>query len=88
MIVCHCNVITSADIHSAVDELLSADPLRVITPGLVYMTLGKRGRCCGCFPNAITVINDYVDACRARDELADRRHRGNPEPVERRRSRA
>ena len=61
MIVCHCNVITEKAIRSVVNELLDADPLRVITPGLVYMTLGKRGRCCGCFPNAIAVIKSQVD---------------------------
>ncbi|BBE73598.1 (2Fe-2S)-binding protein [Oharaeibacter diazotrophicus] len=56
MIVCHCNVITDRDIRRAVFDLLSADPHRLLTPGLVYMTLGRRGRCCGCFPNAISVI--------------------------------
>ena len=57
MIVCHCNVLTVEDIQGAVDELLTEMPLRVITPGLVYRRLGTRGRCCGCFPLAIDVIN-------------------------------
>jgi bacterioferritin-associated ferredoxin len=61
VIVCHCNVITEEAIRAAVDALLDEDPLRVVTPGLVYMTLGKRGRCCGCFPNAISVIASQVD---------------------------
>jgi bacterioferritin-associated ferredoxin len=61
VIICHCNIITEEAIRSVVDELIDADPLRVITPGLVYMTLGKRGRCCGCFPNAIAVIASQVD---------------------------
>jgi bacterioferritin-associated ferredoxin len=56
MIVCHCNVITARHIEDAVADLLAEDPHRLLTPGLVYMTLGKRGRCCGCFPNAIEVI--------------------------------
>lgn len=62
MIVCHCNVLTDADIRDVVAELLSVDPYRVLTPGLVYMTLGKRGRCCGCFPHAIDVISRAADA--------------------------
>ena len=62
MIVCHCNVITDADIRSAVADLLAADPHRLLTPGLVYATLGKRGKCCGCFPNAIAVIRRAADA--------------------------
>lgn len=61
MIVCHCNIITEEAIRAIVDELIDADPLRVVTPGLVYMTMGKRGRCCGCFPNAIAVITSQVD---------------------------
>ena len=64
MIVCHCNVITEAAIRRTVDELISVDRHRVITPGLVYMTLGKRGKCCGCFPNAIEVIRSQVDLSR------------------------
>ncbi|WP_181708239.1 (2Fe-2S)-binding protein [Chthonobacter rhizosphaerae] len=72
MIVCHCNVITLADIHSVVDELFDADPWRVITPGLVYMTLGKRGRCCGCFPNAVRVIEDRVASRRTAGDLPAR----------------
>jgi hypothetical protein len=70
MIVCHCNVITRSDLERTVDELLAEDPLRVLTPGLVYMTMGKRGRCCGCFRTAISIISAYVDTCRDRDDLA------------------
>lgn len=65
MIVCHCNVITDRDIEATVRELLAADPHRLLTPGLVYMTLGKKGRCCGCFPNAIEVIHKAAAACGA-----------------------
>lgn len=72
MIVCHCNVITLADIHSVIDDLLDADPWRVVTPGLVYMTLGKRGRCCGCFPNAVQVIEERVQMRRGTGDLPAR----------------
>lgn len=65
MIVCHCNVITLGEILAVVDALIDADPWRVVTPGLVYMTLGKRGRCCGCFPNAVRAIEERVEARRA-----------------------
>lgn len=60
MIVCHCNVITESHIREAVAELLAADPFRVLTPGYVYRALGKKGRCCGCFPTAIDVIRRAV----------------------------
>lgn len=72
MIVCHCNVITEKAIRAVVDELIDAERYRVITPGLVYMTLGKRGRCCGCFPNAIAVIRSQVDIRRGAVEDAPR----------------
>jgi bacterioferritin-associated ferredoxin len=71
VIVCHCNVITEALIRTTVDELLGSDPHRIITPGLVYLTLGKRGRCCGCFPNAISVIRSQVDRRRGTFEASD-----------------
>ncbi len=73
MIVCHCNVLTVEDIQGAVDELLTEMPLRVITPGLVYRRLGTRGRCCGCFPLAIDVINTHIEKRLAADDLAERR---------------
>ncbi|WP_370675487.1 bacterioferritin-associated ferredoxin [Pleomorphomonas sp. PLEO] len=73
MIVCHCNVLTVEDIQGAVDELLTEMPLRVITPGLVYRRLGTRGRCCGCFPLAIDVINSHIEQRLAADDLAERR---------------
>jgi bacterioferritin-associated ferredoxin len=70
VIVCHCNIITEKAIRDIVDELVDADRFQVITPGLVYLTLGKRGRCCGCFPNAIEVIRSQVDIRRG-VEVAD-----------------
>lgn len=79
MIVCHCNVLTRARLEAAVDELLAADPYRVLTPGLVYMTLGKKGKCCGCFPNAVAIITARADLVRARVEAAAA---GLPPPAE------
>lgn len=56
MIVCHCNVLTKQAITQAIEELVSADRFRLITPGLVYKQLGKRGKCCGCFPQVVGLI--------------------------------
>ena len=50
MIVCSCSMITSKDIAEAVTALRTADPLVVLTPGLVYRHLGKRPSCGGCLP--------------------------------------
>ena len=56
MIVCHCNVLTKSVILEAIEELLDDDPYRLITPGVVYRHLGKRGKCCGCFPQVVGLI--------------------------------
>ena len=44
MIVCHCNVITKADVEAAVRDILSADPSARLDPPSVYAQLGKRGK--------------------------------------------
>jgi len=62
MIVCHCNFITRADIESAVREILAEDPSARLEPQFVYARLQKRGKCCGCFPQAEAVISDYLGA--------------------------
>ena len=56
MIVCHCNIITQDEIAETIEELLEDDEYRLITPGLVYRQLGKRGKCCGCFPSVVQII--------------------------------
>lgn len=60
MLICHCNVITSREIEGIVRDFLSADPWAIIVPAKVYHALGKRGRCCGCFPNVVDIIGDVT----------------------------
>ena len=62
MIVCHCNILTCIEIEDTIDALLIADPSRRLTPGMVYRDLGRRGRCCGCFPAIVALIVAAVDA--------------------------
>jgi bacterioferritin-associated ferredoxin len=50
MIVCSCSMITSRDVAEAVTALRTADPLVVLTPGLIYRHLGKRPSCGSCLP--------------------------------------
>ena len=50
MIVCSCSMITSKDVADAVTALRTADPLVVLTPGLIYRYLGKRPSCGSCMP--------------------------------------
>lgn len=56
MLVCHCNIITQKDIEAVVRDFLDADPWQLIVPAKVYHEMGKRGRCCGCFPNVVDII--------------------------------
>jgi bacterioferritin-associated ferredoxin len=56
MLVCSCNYITDKDIKSVITELLDEDCWQLIVPAKVYHAMGKRGRCCGCFPNVVELI--------------------------------
>jgi hypothetical protein len=56
MIVCQCNIISTRDIEDTITGLLDEDAWRLIVPVQVYHALGKRGRCCGCFPGVVDII--------------------------------
>jgi hypothetical protein len=64
MIVCSCNIITRRDIEVVIERLLAGDPYAVLTPNLIYHRLGKRGRCCGCFPEVSRVLVEHCIAVR------------------------
>jgi bacterioferritin-associated ferredoxin len=59
MIVCSCNMITAKDIHEAVSALRTKDPFVVLTPGLIYKTLGKRPVCGSCLPLITKLMVGY-----------------------------
>lgn len=73
MIVCSCNFITDRDIEAVIRELLAEDPWRLVVPVQIYRLLEKRGKCCGCFPNVVSIILRVTEA--VHDELA------TPEPL-------
>ncbi|TPW32976.1 (2Fe-2S)-binding protein [Pararhizobium mangrovi] len=56
MIVCHCNLIAQKEIEDTIVEMLDEDRWQLIVPAKVYHAMGKRGRCCGCFPNVVDTI--------------------------------
>jgi len=43
-------MITARDVAETVTALRTADPLVVLTPGLIYRHLGKRPSCGSCLP--------------------------------------
>jgi bacterioferritin-associated ferredoxin len=59
MIICSCTRITSKDIAEAVSALRTADPLVVLTPGLIYRYLGKRPSCGCCLPLVTKLMVAY-----------------------------
>ena len=56
MITCHCNYVTQAEIEDVVRTFLLADPWQLVVPNKVYHEMGKRGKCCGCFPSVVDII--------------------------------
>ncbi len=71
MIVCSCNIITRRDIEAVIERILSDDPYAVLTPNLIYHRLGRRGRCCGCFPQVTDILVEHAIAVRARLERGE-----------------
>ena len=67
MLICHCNVVTEREIRDATRALLRDDPWELIVPAKLYRELGKRGRCCGCFPNVVETIIRVTEAFHARN---------------------
>ncbi|MDN2565911.1 (2Fe-2S)-binding protein [Aquibium sp. A9E412] len=62
MILCHCNLITQRDVEQTIVALLDDDPWQLLVPAKVYHAMGKRGRCCGCFPNVVDTIVRVTEA--------------------------
>lgn len=71
MIVCSCNVITRRDVESVIEEILVADPYAVLTPNLLYHRLGRRGKCCGCFPHITEILVEHTTIVRSRIESGE-----------------
>jgi len=66
-------MISAQDIHDAVSHLRTKDPFVVLTPGLIYKTLGKRPSCGSCLP-LITklIIGDDEDGPSSEASLPQR----------------
>jgi hypothetical protein len=82
MIVCSCNIITRRDIEAVIEDILTADPYAILTPGLLYHRLGRRGKCCGCFPHVTDILVEHGAFVRAAIERGEWRGR-QPDETER-----
>lgn len=61
MLVCQCNLISTADIENIVVDILDDDPWQLVVPAHIYRELGKRGQCCGCVPNIVDIIGKVTE---------------------------
>jgi NAD(P)H-nitrite reductase large subunit len=73
MIICSCSLITAKDVAEAVNAIRTADPLVVLTPGLVYRYLGKRPSCGGCMPLITKLMVAYDEEGPSASGPAERR---------------
>jgi len=74
MIVCSCNIITRRDLEAVIESILADDPYAVLTPNLLYHRLGRRGKCCGCFPLVTEVLVEHGTKIREAIERDEFRH--------------
>jgi hypothetical protein len=59
------------EIEKAVTALLDKDAWQLITPGVVYHAMKQRGRCCGCFPEVISIIVETTERYHRERETPD-----------------
>lgn len=71
MIVCSCNIITRREIEAIIERILAEDAYAILTPNLIYHRLGKRGRCCGCFPLVTEILVTHATEVRENIERGE-----------------
>lgn len=59
MIVCSCNVVSSAEIEAAVEELVAGDADVVLTPGMIYRAIGVRPKCGTCLRHVVELMHAH-----------------------------
>lgn len=62
MIVCSCNVVSSAEIEAAVEELLAGDADVVLTPGMIYRAIGVRPKCGTCLRHVVELMHSHRES--------------------------
>jgi bacterioferritin-associated ferredoxin len=71
MIVCSCNIITRREVEAVIEEILAEDLYAVLTPNLLYHRLGRRGKCCGCFPHVTEILVEHGTFVRSAIEAGE-----------------
>lgn len=65
MIVCSCNVISSREIEAAVEDLIATDADVMLTPGMVYRTIGCQPKCGTCLRHVVQLMHAHREALQA-----------------------
>lgn len=53
------------EIKTVITDLLKADPWQLIVPNQIHHEMGKRGKCCGCFPRLVDLIVETIETFHA-----------------------
>jgi len=59
MILCSCNVLSSADLKATAERLRDANPSVPVTPGRVFLALGVRPQCGSCVDLVRRLLRDW-----------------------------
>lgn len=59
MILCSCNVLTSADLRETAERLQDSDPTRPVTPLRLFRELGVRPKCGSCLGLLRRTLQDW-----------------------------
>jgi bacterioferritin-associated ferredoxin len=65
MIVCSCNVISSSEIEAAVESLIASDTDVMLTPEMVYRTIGCQPKCGTCLRHVVQLMHAHREALQA-----------------------
>lgn len=59
MILCSCNVLSSADLKATAERLRAGNPSIPVTPGRVFLALGVRPQCGSCIDLVRRMLRDW-----------------------------
>ena len=62
---CSCNVISSSEIEAAVESLIAGDTDVMLTPGMVYRTIGCQPKCGTCLRHVVQLMHAHREALQA-----------------------
>ena len=77
MILCSCNLLSSADLRSVAEALRKAEPALPVTQGRVFQAMGVRPQCGGCVELVRSTLRDWGFPATCPEPLASIADRGS-----------